>query len=89
MHDAVKRAFKVGDGLASLTSKKVKAFVAELEQEGVLTAQESKRVVSGLTQLKASVDKNIVAELKKILDSKKANSSKSSKPRKAGKKKRA
>ncbi len=88
MQDAVKRAFKVSDGLTLFASKKIKALVGELERDGVITKQESKRIVSGLSQIKRAVYDNVTGELKKVMQARVKALSKTKNPHRPSRKKR-
>ena len=67
MNPKINKVFKVSDGLANFTHKKVSILVKELQQEGVLTPQESKKVLAGVEKVKKALYDNVSAELKKIL----------------------
>ena len=63
------RAFKISDGLASLAGKKIKAAVAELKREGIITAQESGKILKQMTQVRKNIYDSVTRELKKVLHS--------------------
>ena len=67
MNPKIAKAFRVSDGLMSLTKKKVQHLVKELEGEGVLTSQEGKKVIEGLSKVKKALYDNVTGELKKVL----------------------
>ena len=46
MKSVLDRVYEVGEGLASMTQKRVKSLVKELEDEGVLKKSEINQVVS-------------------------------------------
>lgn len=82
MDPKLAKVFRVSDGLAAFTHKKVGNLVKELQHDGVLTSQEGKKVLDGLTKVKKALYDNVSGELKKVLSKKKAAAKKSSKKRK-------
>jgi argininosuccinate lyase len=80
------RAFKISDGLAHLAGKKIKAAVAELKREGIITASESAKILSQMAKVKRSIYDNVTKELKKVIHS--AVKQKGGKKKKSKKKKR-
>lgn len=67
MKNLVNRGFKVSEGLARLTKKKLNSFASELAQEGVLTQKEKQAFSKNMDKLGKTVDKTIMKELKKTL----------------------
>ena len=67
MKEVVKKAFRVSDGLASLTQKKIKSLISELEREGVLTKAEGSKAYKKLSKVKTGVYDIVSRELKKVL----------------------
>lgn len=85
MSDALNRAFKISDGLASIAGKKLKAAVSELQKEGVLTKEEGGKILSGMSKVKKNIYESVTKELKKVLSA----AHKKSPAKKTSKKKRA
>lgn len=81
MDSKVAKAFRVSDGLAAFAHKKVSHLVKELQQEGVLSAQEGRKVMNGLSKVKKALYDNVSGELKKALNKSKAAAKKSKKKR--------
>ncbi len=84
MSNTINRVFKISDGLASIAGKKIKSAVSELQKEGVITKQESSKIVKQLSKMKKNIYDNLTRELKKVLHSTTKKTKK-----KSGKKKRA
>jgi hypothetical protein len=80
----IDRAFKISDGLAHLAGKKIKAAVAELKKEGIITASEGSNILSQMTKVKRNIYDSVSRELKKVL----SQTKKSHPKKKARKKKR-
>ncbi len=68
MDSKLQKAFRVSDGLASLVHKKITGLVRDLEGEGVLTKQEGKKVLDGLSKVKKTLYDNVSGELQKVLN---------------------
>ncbi len=72
----INRVFQISDGLAKIAGKKIKAAVAELKKERVLTPIESKRLLSEMSKAKKRIYDTAVRELKKVLTTASKSSSK-------------
>ncbi len=74
---SINRVFQISDGLAKIAGNKIKAAVAELKKERVITTQEASNILSQMSKAKKSIYDTASRELKKLLD--KASSKKKGK----------